>query len=427
MTTFIKKKYFKILNNGDNKLALSIENDNDVVIEMSHNGLHQNWYYDSVKNNVINLLNKKVLDYFNDALIISEPNDKLSQKWVIQNGKIKSLLTNKYLTYNAQKKDLYLFEEKDLSVQKWTLHYVNVDVNLLNEIEIKNHNKEISLYNESKLKKKTVKIGEKTEIIKVPLNKQPKIRDILSIQAWIRIKSFKKSETFKPIYFLNNKIGLWLYPHVSKLFVHNDFNIDYKIEFNEWFNVVQIYNYKLNLLRFFINGKLLYSVKIEDITKDKKLGTIEPNIFTIMNDDLIRVGTVYLSNYEIDNTLIMERYNNSTYNEANNIYKYEMEELKKKNRKLQESYDLLKHTKCPPEKKCIDDKENYILKTVAEKKYDELLKKLKEEEQKCNIKNSNELLTMKHKLINYENQINELKHQLSICNVKFEKCNSNFI
>jgi hypothetical protein len=427
--SFIKKKYFKLLNNSDKKFAIDVENNNNIVISESHNGLHQNWSYDNKTQQFINILNKKVIDYFNNGVVLSEPSGQLSQKWFItSDSRIKSLLNNKFLTYNPEKKDLYLSEHKNAGEQLWELYYVDIPAHLLNEIELKHHENKIKEHTQKISNRKTLKISEKTEATKISIHKLPKFDRIISIQSWVRIKSFKRADVFQPLYFLNNKIGLWLYPHIFKLFVHNDFNVDYKIDTNEWFNVVQIYNFKTNSLKFFVNTKLLFNIKIEDVKKGQKLDKIDPNIFTIMNNDHFRMGTMYISNYELDKATITERYNNSMYNETNNVYKYEMNELKEKYKKLQEKFDLFKHTKCPPAEKHINNgKDNYVLKHIADKKYDDLLKQMKQQEEKCVLTNNNDKLELKHKLINYEYQIKELQHQVMEYKRQYETCNSNFI
>ena len=81
MTEYIKNKYFKIINNNDKTKVLDIINNEALIINQAHNGMHQNWYYNTKTNQFINLLNKKVLEIHNDKLIISEQTNNQSQKW----------------------------------------------------------------------------------------------------------------------------------------------------------------------------------------------------------------------------------------------------------------------------------------------------------------------------------------------------------
>lgn len=440
MTEYIKNKYFKIINNNDKTKVLDIINNEALIINQAHNGMHQNWYYNTKTNQFINLLNKKVLEIHNDKLIISEQTNNQSQKWEYIDGKIKSLLNNKYITFNeSNPNNIYIADNLDKPNEKnknqqWLLFYIDIDVKILNQIEKKHIEEKINKHEEKTTPNKTLKVPEKHENIKISLHKMPKISTKITIQAWIKINKFKHSETFKPIYYLNNNIGLWLMPHKLNLFTHKDFDINFKIKLNEWINVAQIYNYEMNIMRLYINSKLIFTIKINEYdSKTKKLvNRIEPNIFNIINNDEYKVGSLNISNYELDNVKITEVYKNSIYNENNNIFSHEIQIMKQKYDDLNKKYELLKYSKCPPEKKCISPESNYnknqyVLKTEAEKKYDLLLKQLNTEAKNCSITNNNIELKMKHQIINIENENKRLKDELANIKKTLALCNSNFI
>jgi hypothetical protein len=416
---YIRKKYFKIINNKDKRKTLDTINDEEITINVFHNGMHQNWYYDTKTNQFINLLSKKVIEFYNEGIILSKSTNNLSQKWKIVNGKIKSLLNNKYLTYNEKNPtNLYLTENNDKHEeidpnQQWTLFYIEIDLKTLNEIERKKIEEKLDKHIKSNNKKKTLKIPESNKNIKISIDKLPPFGQYLTIQTWIKIKKFKQTEGFKPLFYLNNSIGLWIKPHVLELYTNKDFEVNYKVPLNEWFNVVLIYNYSNNMMQFFINAEIIFTIKINqyDIKTNKLIDSIEPNIFTIINNEYYNIGTLQISNYELNYIQFKENYNNSIYNDKNNIFKHELQAIKDKHTKLQKKYDLLKYSKCPPEKKCIKDtasdqvklKNNnlYILKTEAEKKYELLLANIKKESELCTVKNNNLELDLKHKITNY--------------------------
>ena len=430
---YITNKYFKLINNNNINKCIDVINNEQLIITPIHNGMHQNWYYDTQTKQIVHLLSKKVIEFFNETIILSKSVIKSkSQKWEFLNNKLRCILNDKYLTLNTKDNSLFLHESEKIDTQIWNIKYIKINLKTLNNIESKYLEDKIN-ENKKTLEPghKTLKIEEKNDIVKISIHKQPHIINKLSIQAWIKVKKFTRTETFKPLYYLNDKIGLWLMPYSLTLYTHKDFKIDYKLKINEWINITQIYNFDKNSYKFFINNKIIFNIRMHDITDKKIQHKFDPNIFTIINNEDIKVGTLFYSNFELDNAIMTERYNNSLYNENNNIYTHELKEIQDNYKKLQQKYDLLKYSKCPPAQKCIKEPQLnnnlYVLKSDANKKYEELMKELSNQK-KLNYEQSNNTeLEIKHKMINYKNKIKELETEMQNYKHNLNNCKSNFV
>jgi hypothetical protein len=389
--------YFKIIsrfkdtsaiNKKDTKLCIDINGGmsdpgTKVIVYKAHHGLHQLWKFaDGI---IINVVVGFVLDIADGDVVINPKQTPapLSQKWTIDNiGRIKSNATNQYLTLDQKTQTaLFLSQELQSITQQW--YFDRVVLTQKQQDQIKNallrkktddldkkmdeyrkkhgiHNnvvytpeelakraediKQCAVNCANSVDMKTLKIPQSNKTIFIPNEKIPKFSGNISLQAWIKIKSFVATSEYKPIYYISNVMGLWLYPQIFKLFVHYDLNITAQLQLNEWFNIVQIYT--PNNLKIYLNNTVILNTRIDKWTEQKF------NL-TIINDPDIIVGTTYISNFVIDDATISERYNNDIYNTANNPYYLEYTKLKQQYDKLLSSNDLLKYSKCPPAEKCV--------------------------------------------------------------------------
>jgi hypothetical protein len=133
--------YFKI-HSRLNRKCLDINggetaNKSRVVLFDSHDGLHQQWYVDSI-GRIINRLSNRCLDVSGGqtkngtAVEIFDGNAGKNQRWSVDlSGRIKSNLGNYYLTFNEQNTDdndampVYIWSDYKSPSQRWYFERVN--------------------------------------------------------------------------------------------------------------------------------------------------------------------------------------------------------------------------------------------------------------------------------------------------------------
>ena len=425
----LPKGYFKIISRFNNKEKVKLcidlnggmaDNGTEIIVYKSHNGLQQLWKYDNGL--FINLIVGKVLDVVNNKVIINTLSGELSQKWSIDTvGRIQSNLTKQYLTFEEVNSGaVFLMHELKSNTQKWYFDMITLtpaqQENIKNTL-LKNNADELTksldkykkanglstniIYTPEELAKraediktcatecasgidkKTLKIPQSDKTIYIPHERLPKFSGVISIQTWIKINKFVHTSEYKPIFYISNIMGLWLYPQTFKLFTHYDANIIGDIKLGEWFNIVEIY--RDTYLKVYLNNRVILDIEIDRWTEQKFN-------MTIINDTNINVGTLFFSNYEIDPVLISERWHNSIYNQSNNPYYTEYSDIKKKYDKLLIQHDLLKHSRCPPVEKCIAPinvipSDTNVIKLSIEE-YNKVMK-LEDELRLCKIRSNN--------------------------------------
>ena len=433
----IPENNFKIINNYHNEYAVdflgdatNIKDGAELILFKAHNGLKQIFTYDKKTHQIINVTTRKAIDIVNGAVVLNTLNDTPMQKWLYDKEKrIQSELTKQYLTVDEQIPDkLYLMHDVNSNIQRWTFEPVILNLEKNNKIKKKEINDLTKNINKlkninSSMDKRTIKYPEKPTVQVIEPENQPPIHTDFTIQVWIKIYKFNKTELFKPFYYLNPQLGLWLYPTIFKLFVNKDVDIpSSKLVLNDWFNITQVYT--KDTMKLYFNAELVKSVAHTAIREPS-------DVLTIINDSNHRCGTFYFSNYAVSEAKITERYVNSIYNSKNNPYLEELNIVKKQLAELQRQYTVLKHTQCPPAEKCIPpinvDKSKVIKLEVENKKLKDLVGSLQMQSVKskenyskllaenANIKSMNDNFTKAYQknLSNCTTELNKIKNELN--------------